>query len=160
MENFLPRISASLRRFKPMMESNRADTIWAVWSNASITADMQKFIRPNHSNFNTLATWLNYLNQYIDSAKSSNFKFISSEASAWVQQYASFCREAYSQHEDLLRSNQLDEIKIREVKQSWNHARDEHNQAINNWKALCSEINSSFEQKICPDYFETLRTLE
>ena len=159
-ESYLPKIFTSLHRFKPMMESNRADTIWAVWNNASRTSDMQKFIRPNHSHFNTLATWLDYLNQNIDSAKSSNFKFITFEASAWVQQYVSFCRDAYSQYEDLLRSNQLDEAKVREVKQSWNHARDEHNQTINNWKALCSEINSSFDQRICIDYYETLKTLE
>lgn len=159
-ESFLPKISSSLRRFKPMMESNRTDNIWAVWSNASMTSEMQKIIHPNHSHFNTLATWLVHLSQNIDLASSSNFKFIMSEASAWVQQYASFCRDAYFQYENLLRSNQLDEVKVREVKQSWNHARDEHNQAINNWKALCSEINSSFDQRICNDYYETLKTLE
>lgn len=156
----LPKITAALRRFKPMMESNRSDTIWGVWDNAARTSEMQKFIRPNHSHFYTLATWLEHLSKTVDSAKSSNFKFIASESSAWVQQYVSFCRDAYSQFEELLRSNQFDESKVREVKQNWNHARDEHNQAISNWKALCSEINSSFGQGICTAYYEILKTLE
>jgi hypothetical protein len=159
-ESYLPKITASLRRFKPMMESNRSDTISGVWDNAARTSDMQKFIRPNHSHFYTLATWLEHLSKTVDSAKSSNFKFIASETSAWVQQYVSFCRDAYSQFEELLRSNQLDEAKVREVKQSWNHVRDEHNQAISNWKALCSEINVSFGHVVCSPYYETLKTLE
>lgn len=159
-ESYLPKILASLRRFKPMMESNRSDTIWYVWNDASMTSEMQQFIRPNHSHFYTLAAWLTHLSPTVDSAKSSNFELIASETSAWAQQYVSFCRDAYSQFEDLLRSKQLEDNKVREVKKSWNHARDEHNQAIHNWKILCSEINSSFGQSICSEYFETLKTLE
>lgn len=159
-KNYLPRISASLRRFNPLMESSRSDTIWDVWKNASMTSEMQKIIRPSHSHFYTLVNWFDHLGKAVDSTRPSEFKSIASEASAWVQQYVSFCREAYSQFEELLRSNQLDESKVREVKRSWNHARDEHNQAINNWKALCSEINSSFEQSICNAHYETLKTLE
>lgn len=158
--SYLPKISASLRRFKPMMETNRSDTIWNVWNDSSLSSEMPKFIRPNQSHFYTLAAWLNHLSQTVDSAKSSNFKLIGAETSAWVQQYASFCRDAYSQFDDMLRSKQLDEAKVREVKKSWNHARDEHNQVINNWKVLCSEINSAFGQSICSEYFETLKTLE
>ncbi len=159
-ESYLPKISASLCRFKPMMESNRSDTIWGVWDNASRASEMQKFIRPNHSHYYTLAKWLEHLHKTVGSGKSKNFKLIASEASDWVQQYASFCRDAYLQFEDLLRSNQSDEFKVREIKQSWNHARDEHNQAISNWKNLCSEINSSFNQDICSAHYETSKTLE
>jgi len=159
-ECYLPKIIASFRRFKPMMESNRSDTIWGVWDNAARTSEMQKFIRPNHSHYYTLSAWLEHLSKTVDLTKSSNFKLIASETSAWVQQYVSFCRDAYSQFEELLRSNQLDEAKVREVKQSWNHVRDEHNQAISNWKALCSEINVSFGHVVCSPYYETLKTLE
>lgn len=158
--NYLPKISASLRRFKPLMESNRSDTIWGIWSNASRTAEMQKIIRPNHSHYYTLSAWLDHLKPTIDSEKSTDFKLIASETSGWVQQYASFCRDAYSQFEELLRSGQLNESQAREVKQNWNHARDEHNQAITNWKTLCSEINASFGKDICTVYYETLKTLE
>jgi len=158
--SYHPKISASLSRFKPMMETNRSDTIWYVWNDLSRSSEMQKFIRPNQSHFYTLAAWLNHLSQTVDSAKSSNFKLIGAETSAWVQQYVSFCRDAYSQFDDMLRNNQLDEAKVREVKKSWNHARDEHNHVINTWKVLCSEINSSFGQSICSEHFETLKTLE
>lgn len=158
--SYLPKISASLRMFKPMMESNRSDTIWGVWNSASRTSEMQKNIRPSHSHYYTLVTWLDYLSKTVDSTKSSNFKLIASETSAWVQQYVSFCRDAYLQFEDLLQSNQLDDSKVREVKQSWNHARGEHNQAISNWKTLCLEFNSSFDQSVCSAYYETLKTLE
>lgn len=158
--SYLPKISASLRMFKPMMEANRSDTIWDVWNHASWASDTKKIIRPNRAHFDTLVTWLDHLNKTVDSTKSSNFKLIASETSAWVQQYVSFCRDAYSQFEELLRSNQLDESKVREVKQGWNHARDEHNQAISNWKTLCLEINLSFDQSVCSAYYETLKTLE
>lgn len=158
--SYLPKISASLRRFKPMMETNRSDTIWNVWNDSLLSSEMPKFIRPNQLHFYTLAAWLNHLSQAVDTAKQSNFKLIGAETSAWVQQYVSFCRDAYSQFDEMLRSKQLDEAKVREVKKSWNHARDEHNQVINNWKVLCSEINSAFGQSICSEYFETLKTLE
>lgn len=158
--NYFPKISASLRRFKPLLESNRSDNIWGVWSNASRTAEMQKVIRPNHSHYYTLSAWLDHLQPTIGSDKSTNFKLIAAETSSWVQQYASFCRDAYSQFEELLRSGQFNDSQVREAKQSWNHARDEHNQAVSNWKALCSEINSSFDQNICTSHYETLKTLE
>lgn len=158
--NYLPKISESLRRFKPLMESGRSDTIWGVWSNASMSADMQKFIRPNHSLYYTLSAWFKHLQPTIDSGKLSSFRHIVSETSDWVRQYVSFCRDAYPQFEDLLRNGQFDEFKVREAKQSWNHARDEHNQAITNWKTLCSEINASFGQDICNVHYETLKTLE
>lgn len=157
---YLPKIVSALRRFIPMMESNRTDTIWSIWDNASKTSEMQSVIRPNHTHAFTLAAWLNHLIKNIDSAKSSNFPLFASEVSAWVQQYAAFCRDAYMQFEELIRSNQLDESKIREVKQNWNHARDQHNQAINNWMALCSEIRLSFELRECFEYYETLKPLE
>lgn len=159
-KRYLPEITVALRRFKPMMEANRSDTIWDVWNHASWASDTKKIIRPNRAHFDTLVTWLDHLNKTVDSTKSSNFKLIASETSAWVQQYVSFCRDAYSQFEELLRSNQLDESIVREVKQGWNHARDEHNQAISNWKTLCLEINSSFDQSVCSAYYETLKTLE
>lgn len=60
----------------------------------------------------------------------------------------------------LIRSGQFNESQSREAKQNWNHARDEHNQAVSNWKALCSEINSAFDQNICTSHYETLKTLE
>jgi len=159
-QSYLPKITASFYRFKPMMESNRTDTISGVWFDAAKTSEMQKLIRPNHSHFYTLSSWLEHLSQTVASAKLSNFKLIAAEISAWVQQYGTFCRDAYSQFDDLLRSNQLDDFKVREFKKSWNHARDEHNLAISNWKTLCSEINSSFDQSICPAHYETLKTLE
>lgn len=156
----LPKITASLRRFGPLMEPNHSNNIWGVWSNASRTAEMQKIVRPNYSHYYTLLAWLNHLLPTIDSGKSTDFKQISSEASSWVQQYVSFCGDAYSQFEELLRSGQLNESQVREAKQNWNHSRDEHNQAVSNWKALCSEINTSFDQKICSPHYETLKTLE
>jgi hypothetical protein len=87
-------------------------------------------------------------------------KRMRSESADWVQQYVTFCREAYQQFEDLLRNGQLDDTNIREVKKAWNHARDEYNQTVTNWKNLCLEINSSFGQNICNAYYETLKTLE
>jgi hypothetical protein len=156
----IPKFAASLRRFSPMMESNRSDTIWKVWNDSSMTPEMRTFIRPNQSSFYTLAAWLNCLSQTVDSAKPSSFKLVASETATWVQQYASFCRDAHSQFEDLLRNNHIADTKAREIKKDWNHARDEHNQAIINWKTLCSEINSSFGQSICSEHYETLKTLE
>ena len=45
---YLPKVAVLLRRFKPMMESSRSDTVWGVWSNGSRTSEMQTYIRPNH----------------------------------------------------------------------------------------------------------------
>jgi hypothetical protein len=156
----LPKISATLRVFKQLVEQHRADTIWGVWQNESKTIEMQKYIKPNHSHFSTLASWIEHLCKTIDTAEPSDFKSMAAETSAWIQQYVSFGRDAYSQFDALLKSNQLDAIRGREIKQSWNHARDEHNQAIHNWKALCAEIKSSFDQDVCSTYYETLKTLE
>ena len=158
--NFRPKISASISRFKPMMESNRSDTIWYVWNRSSMTSEMRTFIRPSQSNYYALVAWLNCLSQTVDSGKSANFKFVASETSTWIQQYISFCRDAYSQFEDLLRNSKLDDANAREIRKDWNHARDEHNQAIISWKALCAEINASFGQSICSEHFETLKPLE
>ena len=113
---YRPMISSSLGRFKPMVDSHQSDTIWGVWQNEARTADLQKYIHPSYSHFFTVSTWFVCLSKTVDSAKSSDFKSIAAEASAWVQQYASFCRDAYSQFEDLIRSNQLDESRGREVK--------------------------------------------
>jgi len=157
---FRPKISAFLLRFKPMMESHRSDTIWGVWEQASQTAEMQEFIRPNRSHYFTLSMWLEHLQNTIGSSKSVNFNLIAAEASSWVQRYASFCGEAYPQFEDLLRSGLFDEAQVRQAKQNWNHVRDEHNQVVTNWKTLCSEINSSFNRDVCRAHFETLKTLE
>ncbi len=159
-KRYLPEITMALHRFKPTMEANRSDTIWDVWNHASWASDTKKIIRPNRAHFDTLGTWLDHLNKTVDSTKSSNLKLIASETSAWVQQYVSFCRDAYSQFEELLRSNQLDESIAREVKQNWNHARDAHNQAISNWMALCAEIKLSLDLRECFEYYETLKTLE
>jgi len=156
----LPRISASICRFKPLLESNRSDNIWGVWSNATRTSEAQKIIRPNHSHYYTLWAWLNHMQLTLNSSKTTDFRLILSEKSSWVQQYAAFCQEAYLQFEELLRSGQFNESQLREAKKSWNHARDEHNQALSNWKNLCSEINLAFDQNICTSYYETLKTLE
>lgn len=158
--NYLPKISESLRRFNPLLQSNHSDTVWGVWDGASRTSEMQNFIRPSHSHYHTLSKWLEHLQPTIDSSKPANFKLVASETSAWVQQYVSFCRDGYYQFESLLRSGQFDEFKVREIKQNWNHARDEHNQVITNWKTLCSEVNASFGTNICHAYYETLKPLE
>lgn len=157
---YLPKITASLSRFRPLIEPNYSENIWGVWSNASQTAEMQKYIRPNHSHYYTLSAWFNHLLPTINSVKQTNFKQIASEASSWVQQYASFSRDAYSQFEELVRRGQLNDSQVREAKKNWNHSRDEHNQAVSNWKTLCSEINASFDTKICIPHYETLKTLE
>lgn len=157
---YFPKIANALRRFKPMMESSRTGTIWMVWEDGARTLDMKKFVRPNRSGFSTLAKWFQYLSKTVDSAHPLAFQAVMSETSDWVQQYVSFCNDAYSQYEELLRSNELDTSKIREIKQSWNHARDEHNQAVNNWKVLCDEINTSFNNSLRCVYYETLKPLE
>lgn len=158
--NYLPKIFASLRRFQPLMEPNHSDTVWGVWDSASRTSEMQKFIRPSHSHYYTLSAWLEHLLPTISTSTSKNFKLVTSETSAWVQQYVSFCRDGYYQFEFLLQSGQFDESKVREIKQSWNNARDEHNQAITNWKTLCLEVNTSFGENIFNAHYETLKTLE
>jgi len=71
-ESYQPKISASLRRFKPMMESNRSDTIWGVWDTTSRTSEMQKYIRPSHSHYYTLAKWLEHIHKIVDSDNSTN----------------------------------------------------------------------------------------
>lgn len=157
---YLPKISASLCRFKSMMESNRSETVWYVWNRVPMTLEIRAFISPNQSNYHALVAWLNCLNQTVDSGKSLDFQLISSEISTWVQQYVCFCREAYMQFDNLLRSDDLEDLNAREIKKDWNHARDEHNQAIISWKTLCTEINSSFRHAICSEYFETLKPLE
>ena len=158
--NFLPKINAVLCRIKPMIEINRSDSIGGVWNEAARTTEMQKYIRPNISHFYTLSTWIAHLSKTIDSAKPSDFELIAAEASSWIQQYISFCRDAYVQFEGAVQSKELEESKVREIKKNWNHARDEHNLAINNWKALCEEVNAAFGRKICADHCETLKTLE
>ncbi|HEY6022182.1 MAG TPA: hypothetical protein VIY48_20640 [Candidatus Paceibacterota bacterium] len=158
--NFLPKVNAALSRMKPMIEMNRSDTISGVWSDAAKTSEMQKYIRPNISHFYTLSAWLAHLSKIIDSAKPADFEFIAAETSSWIQQYISFCRDAYTQFEGAVQSKEFEDSKVREIKKNWNHARDEHNLAINNWKALCEEVNASFGRKICADYCETLKTLE
>lgn len=159
-KTYLPDLCGALRRFKHMVDSRRADTLWEVWQSAARTTDTQKYIRPNYSHFQTISTWHDHLSKSVDSAKPADFKSIATEAASWVQQYVSFCRDAYSQFESLLRDNQLDDSKLREIKQSWNHVRDEHNQAVSNWLSLCEKINESFGQVICSPYYETLRPLE
>ena len=159
-KRFLPETVEALRRFKPMVDSRRADTLWGVWQDSSRTIETQKHIHPSYSHFQTISTWHDYLNRTADSAKPADFKFIAAEVASWVQQYVSFCRDAYSQFESLLRDKQLDESMLRQVKQSWNHVRDEHNRAISNWLSLSEKINASFGEDVCSTYYETLRPLE
>lgn len=159
-KRYIPKIIDTIGKFRPMLDSHRTGSIWYVWDDASRTSEMQEFICPNRSCYCTLVSWLEHLRQSISSKRTSDFKLIASEASGWVQQYASLCREAFSQFESLIRSGQFDESKVRQVRQNWNHVRDEHNQAINSWKDLCSEINTSFGEKVCADYYETMMPLE
>lgn len=159
-KRFLPGTVEALLRFKPMVDSRRADTIWGVWQDSGRTVETQKHIRPSYSHFQTISAWHGHLSRTADSAKSTDFKFIAQETASWVQQYVSFCREAYSQFENLLRDKQQDETMLRQVKQSWNHVRDEHNRAISNWLSLSEKINTSIGEDVCSTYYETLRPLE
>lgn len=159
-KRFLPETVEALRRFKPMMDSRRADTLWGAWQDSGRTVETQKHIRPSHSHFQTISAWHDHLSRAADSAKSTDFKFIAKEVASWVQQYVSFCREAYSQFENLLRDKQQDESMLRQAKQSWNHVRDEHNKAISSWLSLSEKINASFGEDVCSTYYETLRPLE
>lgn len=157
---YLPQVSVAFRSFKAMVDSRCSDTLWEVWNNAARTIETQKYIRPNHSFFYAMSAWHDHLGKSIDSAKPAEFQAIVAESASWVQQYISFCRDAYSQFESLLRDNNLDESNLREIKQSWNHVRDAHNQAVSRWKSLCEEINASFGQDVCSPHYETLRPLE
>jgi len=159
-KKFLPEIIEALRRFKPLVSTEHSDTIWGVWKDSGRSAETQKHIRPNHSHFQTISTWYDYLSRTAASSKPSDFNLIAVEAASWVHQYIAFCRDAYPQFESLLRDKQLDESMLRQTKQSWNHVRDEHNKAINNWQFLCETINASFGQDVCAKYYETLKPLE
>lgn len=157
--NYLPQLTAALRKFKPMIDSRNSDNVWKVWQNA-VRINTQHIIRPDHSHFSTLSIWFDYLIKAVDSAKPSDIDAVAREASYWIQRYDSFSRDAYQQFETLLRDGQLNINEVRELKQSWNHIRDEHNQAITGWHSLCEEINASFDRDICLTYYEKLKTLE
>lgn len=162
LENdYLLEIDEALRKFQPMVDSRRSDNLWGVWQNATRIAT-QKHIRPNHSHYQAISTWYEHLNKTIISARHPDFKATVAESAAWVQQYVSLCRDGYTQFENLLRDkdNQVDESTLREIKQSWNHVRDDHNRVVSGWLSLCEEINSSFGQNFCSTYYETLRPLE
>ncbi len=159
-KRFFPEVVEALRGFKSMMDTRRGDTLWGVWQDSGRTTETQKHIRPNHSHFQAISTWHDYLSRTVESAKPKDFQLVVAETASWIQQYVSFCRDAYSQFESLLRDKQLDESLLRQTKQNWNHVRDEHNKAISNWFSLCEKINESFSQNICSTYYETLRPLE
>lgn len=159
-KKYYPEVIEALRRFKPLVSTERSDTIWGVWKDSGRTVETQKHIRPNHSHFQTISTWYDYLSRTAASSKPSDFNLIAVEAASWVQQYIAFCRDAYPQFESLLRDKQLDESMLRQTKQSWNHVRDEHNKAVSNWQFLCEAINASFGEKVCATNYETLKPLE
>ncbi|MBI5889254.1 MAG: hypothetical protein HZB47_01075 [Nitrosomonadales bacterium] len=160
-KGYLLEIVEAFRKFQPMVDTRRSDNLWGVWQNAT-RIETQKHIRPNHSHFNAISTWHEHLNKTIASAKNADFQATVAESAAWVQQYISLCRDAYAQFENLLRDkdNQVNESTLREIKQSWNHVRDDHNRAVSGWLSLCEEINSSFGQNVCSTFYETLRPLE
>jgi len=159
-KRFLPETIEALRRFKPLVSTERSDTLWGVWKDSGRTAEMQKHIRPSHSHFETISTWYDYLSRTAASSKPSDFNLFAVEAVSWVQKYIAFCRDAYPQFESLLRDKQIDESMLRQIKQSWNHVRDEHNKAISNWQLLCETINASFGENVCSTFYETLKPLE
>jgi len=158
--NFLPRVVEMFRRVKPMLDPGRGDTLWSVWYNASQTVETQKYILPARPHFDTLSTWHQNLSAMADRAGPEDFTLIAMQTGQWFQRYASFGRDAYTQFDGLVRDSQLAEPRLREIKQSWNHVRDDHNRLVNDWRSLSEEINGAFGQTICQTYFETLRPLE
>lgn len=157
---YLPRVVSILKRVKPMLESHRGDTLWGVWENSARTIEMQKYIRPERSHFDALSTWHQNLCEIVEKTGPTKFELVTRFVGQWLQRYVSFGREAYTQFENLLRDDQIAEPKLREIKQDWNHARDDHNRLINDWKALCEEINGESEHEIFSGFYETLKPLE
>jgi len=157
---FLPKLLEVVNQFRPVIESGRGDTLWGVWQNAGATAEMQKHVRPAHSHFGVIRNWYDHLCHTIQLASPEDFRRIATEAASWVQQYSSLGRDAYPQFENLLRDEKIDAWRVREIKQNWNHIRDEHNRLISNWLDLCEQVNTSFGENICSIYCEKLRPLE
>ena len=146
---FFPKTIEAFGRFKPMVDSGRNDTLWGVWQNAGRTVETQQHIRPGYSHFQAVAAWQNHISKAIEVANPTDIESMAAEIASWVQQFVFLGRDAYAQFESLLRDKQIDESRIRQIKQDWNHMRDEHNDAVSNWLSLCEEINRDFGRNIC-----------
>jgi hypothetical protein len=157
---YIPQIKHTMEGFKPQLDQSRTDTVFYVLNTVASWNEARGWVKPATSHLDTLATWGAYLRGVVGKSRNTNLESAAKETSDWIFQYARLCEDAYHQLAPLLTENKLDDKKVRQLKQDWNHVRDAHNRKVEEWLSLCRQINSDLGRDLCPTYCPTLKPLE
>ncbi len=126
---------------------------------------LQDLVRNNYTQIDmehiaTIQLWFHAVEARLNTHENIDFKFTASELSRVISQYHRFCINVQRQVEQIIIQGKItEEHALRNVKQEWNLRRENHNQFINDLKDLVNNINESVGEKICVEYYESLKPL-
>jgi hypothetical protein len=161
-KSYLPLISDRMRELRQLVGAQRVDTLVYVLEQAAqweeIRSQSQALLEPEH--VETMRSWLSSIEWGTEQDRRGGFFSLCRQLSDLIHRYNRFCCQRLRILQELVAAGRLPEQRLRHLKQQWNLHREAHVAFIREWQNLSQAINGRASVRLCPDYYESLGTLE
>ncbi len=160
-KKFHPGLYDISREFGQLIEDNRGDTIFYLLQNINSWEELRgQLIQPDAEHISTIRSWHASIEKNFNFYRKKNFPSLAWELSSLIFQHNRFCVQAERRLEGIIRDGKLNEIHLRYLKQEWTLCPERYGQFISKWENLAKNINEKFQERVCIDYYEPIKTLE
>lgn len=156
---FLPHLEELAHELADVLRDDRIDTLSYLLRNINSWSELQGKI-PDTSRIMVIREWLDGIIDYLEFSKPKHFRSLGWDLSKLINQYNRFWVETQRQLESLAAAGSLSPQHLRELKQEWNLKREGHMMFLNKWGNLARKINEDAGDRVCIEYYETIKTLE
>ena len=158
---YFPQLLESARRFRQFISRQNINTLLYVLQQVAQWGEQKgKSLLPDPEYRETVENWLFSIEKRIALYKPDDFPGLCKEMSDLILSYNRFCSQRLRKLEELIRSGDLPEQRLRQIKQQWNVQRGDHTAFVREWGIFAKRINEKTGSKICFDYYEPVGTLE
>ncbi len=162
---YLPQLNEKSNELAKFLEDRSSDSIiylleaisqWPELINKPSMFDREQL--GNHAE--TLRTLLNIVQYSLKNASVRDFPVVARNLGRIIHEYHRFYLNWQRRLDNLVRQEMIQGEKLRYLKQEWFTRREKITKFIDQWKPIAENIDSIFEERICLDYFETIKTIE
>ncbi len=156
---YCPRVIRFTTTLIPALDESRSDYIFDVWRHAASLNPQH--VHPDYLHIRTLRSWLASIEARLKRNDVKAFEGLCKELAELVLQFGRVCEHAQQEIEaHVMRKKDLEDYKVRGIRQEWGNARDKHNQLLKAWEDLAKNINHDAGSQICFEHYGFLKTIE
>jgi hypothetical protein len=166
-KSYLPELIRQFNEFACFME-DRSENIFGLLQSMSSWSEMNspeikykpfEFDQLN-KHVGTLREWNQVVLYDLQNCGPEYLQFMAYSFSRLVAQYHYFCLDCQRRLERAVREGSIQGEHLRYLKQEWFTRRERLSKFIDQWKPFAENINNIFGNRVCIDYFETIKTIE